>query len=229
LLSEEFLVEVRAMKEQNLAVEALSRLLKSEVKSRFKTNVAKNSKYSELLEGALAKYRNRSIETAQLIEELIDLAKLLNEEVKQGNPDGLTDDEISFYDALEENEAAVREMKHETLVQLAQELGVHLREDLARILGEVGIDVFARLRRRLEIRPDDVGIASRCGSRIYRAQTAEPARLERVRLVFLRPELRKHEERGKIHGDALADVFVVGDVVGIRHPRPRGSWIARPV
>jgi len=145
LLSEEFLVEVRAMKEQNLAVEALSRLLKSEVKSRFKTNVAKNSKYSELVEGALAKYRNRSIETAQLIEELIDLAKLLNEEVKQGNPDGLTDDEISFYDALEENEAAVREMKHETLVQLAQELTKKVR-------GNIRVDWSVRESTRAALR-----------------------------------------------------------------------------
>jgi type I restriction enzyme R subunit len=145
LLSEEFLVEVRAMKEQNLAVEALSRLLKSEVKSRFKTNVAKNSKYSELLEGALAKYRNRSIETAQLIEELIDLAKLLTEEVKQGNPDGLTDDESSVYDALEENEAAVREMKHETLVQLAQELTKKVR-------GNIRVDWSVRESTRAALR-----------------------------------------------------------------------------
>ena len=130
LLSEEFLVEVRAMKEQNLAVEALSRLLKGEIKARFKTNVVKNSRYSELLETALAKYRNRSIETAQLIEELIGLAKALNEEVKLGNPDGLNDDEIAFYDALEMNEAAVREMKHETLVRLAQELTEKVRKNV---------------------------------------------------------------------------------------------------
>jgi type I restriction enzyme R subunit len=145
LLSEEFLTEVRAMKEQNLAVEALSRLLKSKIKSRFKTNVVKHSKYSELLEAALAKYRNRSIETAQLIEELIGLAKALNEEVKQGNPDGLSDDEIAFYDALEENEAAVRDMQHETLVQLAQELTMKVR-------GNVRIDWSVRESTRAALR-----------------------------------------------------------------------------
>jgi type I restriction enzyme R subunit len=130
LLSEEFLREIRAIKERNLAVEALSRLLKGEIKARFKTNIVKNSQYSELLEAALSKYRNRSIETAQLIEELIDLAKKLNEQIKAGNPDGLTDYEVSFYDALEVNAAAVREMKHEDLVRLAQELTRKVRENI---------------------------------------------------------------------------------------------------
>lgn len=130
LLSEEFLREIRAMKERNLAVEALSRLLKGEIKARFKTNIVKNSQYSELLDAALSKYRNRSIETAQLIEELIELAKKLNEHVKAGNPDGLTDYEVSFYDALEINAAAVREMKHKTLVRLAQELTRKVRDNI---------------------------------------------------------------------------------------------------
>ena len=79
---------------------------------------------------ALSKYRNRSIETAQLIEELIELAKKLNEQIKAGNPDGLTDYEVSFYDALEVNAAAVREMKHEDLVRLAQELTRKVRESI---------------------------------------------------------------------------------------------------
>jgi type I restriction enzyme R subunit len=99
------------MKVKNLAVEALSRLLKGEIKARFKTNVVRNSLYSELLEQALAKYRNRTIETAQLIEELIELAKKLNSQVKAGNPDGLSDYEVAFYDALESNAAAVRDSK----------------------------------------------------------------------------------------------------------------------
>jgi type I restriction enzyme R subunit len=130
LLDEEFLREIRAMKEKNLAVEALSRLLKGEIKARFKTNIVKNSQYSELLEAALSKYRNRSIETAQLIEELIELAKKLNEQVKSGNADGLTEDEVAFYDALEVNAAAVREMQHEDLVKLAQELTKKVRDNI---------------------------------------------------------------------------------------------------
>ena len=130
LLSDDFLREIRAMKERNLAVEALSRLLKDEIKARFKTNIVKNSMYSELLEEALTKYRNRSIETAQLIEELIELAKKLNEQIKAGNADGLTDNEVAFYDALEVNAAAVREMKHEDLVRLAVELTKKVKENI---------------------------------------------------------------------------------------------------
>jgi len=130
LLSEEFLNEVRAMKEKNLAAEALSRLLKDQIKAKFSRNVVKNSQFSALLEDALARYRNRSIETAQLIEELIALAKNLNEKVSAGNPDGMSDYEVAFYDALEANEAAVREMKHEDLVRLAQELTAKVRANI---------------------------------------------------------------------------------------------------
>jgi type I restriction enzyme, R subunit len=130
LLSEEFLREVRAMKEKNLAAEALARLLKDEIKARFKINVVKNSRYSDLLEEALSKYRNRGYETAQLIEALIELAKELNEQIKAGNADGLTDYEVAFYDALEVNEAAVRDMQHETLVRLAQELTKKVRDNI---------------------------------------------------------------------------------------------------
>lgn len=130
LLSEEFLAEIRAMKEKNLAAEALSRLLQSEIKARFKSNVVKNNRFSQLLEVALAKYRNRTIETAQLLDELIELAKTLNLQIKEGNSDNLTDYEVAFYDALEANEAAVREMKHEDLVRLAQELTSKVRDNI---------------------------------------------------------------------------------------------------
>jgi len=130
LLSEEFLNEVRSMKEKNLAAEALSRLLKGQIKAKFSRNVVRSAEYSDLLDGALARYRNRSIETAQLIEELIALAKALNAKIQAGNPDGLTDYEVAFYDALEANEAAVRDMKHEDLVRLAQELTAKVRANI---------------------------------------------------------------------------------------------------
>jgi type I restriction enzyme R subunit len=130
LLSEEFMREIRAMKQKNLAVEALSRLLKGEIHARFKRNVVKNSQFSDLLEAALSKYANRSIETAQLIEELLELAKKINTQVQTGNIDGLTEEEVAFYDALEINEAAVRQMKHEDLVRLAQELTKKVKENI---------------------------------------------------------------------------------------------------
>jgi type I restriction enzyme R subunit len=145
LLSEEFLREIRAMKEKNLAVEALSRLLKGEIKARFKTNVVRNSQYSDLLEAALSKYRNRSIETAQLIEELIELATRLNAQVTAGNPDGLSDYEVSFYDALEANSAAVREMKHDDLGRLAQQGTKKVRENI-KVYGSVRESTQAALR-----------------------------------------------------------------------------------
>ena len=130
LLSEEFMREIRAMKEKNLAAEALRRLLQDEIKARFKTNIVQNTRYSTLLEAALAKYKNRSYETAQLIEALIELAKKLNDQIKAGNPDGLSLYEVAFYDALESNEAAVRDMQHEDLVRLAQELTRKVRENI---------------------------------------------------------------------------------------------------
>ena len=90
----------------------------------------KKTQYSELLDNALARYRNRAISVAQLLEELIELAKKVNEEIRTGNSDGLTDQEVAFYDALEANAAAVREMKHEDLVRLAQELTKKVKANL---------------------------------------------------------------------------------------------------
>ena len=145
LLSEEFLREIRAMKEKNLAVEALSRLLKDQIKSRFRTNIVQNSVYSDELDKVLDRYSKRGIETAQVIEELIALAKKLNMQVSQGNADGLNDYEIAFYDALEANEEAVRNMEHSVLVQLAQELTQKVKKNIK-------IDWSVREGTRAELR-----------------------------------------------------------------------------
>lgn len=130
LLSDEFLAGLEHMKYKNLGVEALQRLLKGNIKARFKSSIVKNTEYSKLLDNALAKYRNRAISVAQLLEELIELAKKVNEEIRTGNSDGLTDQEVAFYDALEANAAAVREMQHEDLVRLAQELTKKVKANL---------------------------------------------------------------------------------------------------
>jgi type I restriction enzyme R subunit len=145
LLSEEFLREIRAMKEKNLAVEALSRLLKDQIKSRFKRNVVQNSLYSDELSKVLDRYNKRGIETAQVIEELIALAKRLNQQIAKGNTDGLTEDEIAFYDALESNEEAVRNMEHKILVQLARELAERVKKNIK-------IDWSVREGTRAELR-----------------------------------------------------------------------------
>lgn len=130
VLSDEFLEDVRHMKERNLAVELLERLLKGQIKSRFKTNVVQTAKFSELLQQSLLRYRNRAIETAQVIEELIEMAKKFQEAAQRGDALGLNHDELAFYDALVMNEAAVRELGDDTLKKIAVELTFSLRNSV---------------------------------------------------------------------------------------------------
>jgi type I restriction enzyme R subunit len=127
ILSDEFLEDVRKLKERNLAVELLERLLKGQIKSRFASNVVQSRKFSELLQDSLTRYRNRAIETAQVIEELIAMAKQFQAAANRGEQLGLNADELAFYDALAMNEASVRELGDETLRKIAQELTTKLR------------------------------------------------------------------------------------------------------
>ncbi|OPY13839.1 MAG: Type-1 restriction enzyme R protein [Syntrophus sp. PtaB.Bin001] len=122
ILSDEFLAEVRGMPQRNLAVELLKKLLDGEIKARGRKNVVQARSFAELLENAVRKYQNRAIETAQVIEELIALAKDLREANQRGEKLGLTDDEVAFYDALEVNDSAVAVLGDETLRIIAQEL-----------------------------------------------------------------------------------------------------------
>jgi len=130
VLSDEFLEDVRHMRERNLAVELLERLLKGEIKSRFKTNVVQSAKFSELLQESLTRYRNRAIETAQVIEELIAMARKFQEAARRGDDLGLNADELAFYDALATNEAALRELGDATLKKIAVELTLSLRRSV---------------------------------------------------------------------------------------------------
>jgi type I restriction enzyme R subunit len=127
ILSDEFLEDVAKLKERNLAVEVLERLLKGQIKSRFASNVVQSRKFSELLQDSLTRYRNRAIETAQVIEELIAMAKQFQAAANRGEQLGLTADEMAFYDALAANEASVRELGDETLRKIAVELTQKLR------------------------------------------------------------------------------------------------------
>jgi type I restriction enzyme R subunit len=127
ILSDEFLEDVRKLKERNLAVEVLERLLKGQIKSRFASNVVQSRKFSELLQNSLTRYRNRAIETAQVIEELIAMAKHFQAEAARGTELGLTADEMAFYDALATNEASVRALGDTTLRKIARELTERLR------------------------------------------------------------------------------------------------------
>ncbi len=127
ILSDEFLDEVRKMKEKNLAVEVLERLLRGDIKSRFGRNVVLHRKFSDLLQDSLIRYRNRAIETAQVIEELIAMAKQFQEAAERGERLGLDADEAAFYEALATNEASVRELGDATLRKIAVELTAKLR------------------------------------------------------------------------------------------------------
>ncbi|MBF0611731.1 MAG: type I restriction endonuclease subunit R [Magnetococcales bacterium] len=130
ILDEQFLAEVQNLPERNLAVELLERLLNGEIKSRFSRNLVQEKKFSELLTNVIKRYQNRAIETAQVIEELIAMAKKFREAANREGELGLTEDEIRFYDALADNESAVRELGDETLKKIAQELTEKLRKNI---------------------------------------------------------------------------------------------------
>jgi type I restriction enzyme R subunit len=129
ILSDEFLAEIQAMPQRNLAVELLQKLLKGEIKTRSRRNVVQARKFSELIEASLRRYQNRAIETAQVIEELIGLAKDLNEALRRGERLGLNEDELAFYDALEVNDSAVQVLGDACLRNIAKELVENVRRN----------------------------------------------------------------------------------------------------
>ena len=131
ILDDEFLAEVRNLPERNLAVELLERLLQGEIKSKFSGHLVQQKKFSDLLTNVIKRYQNRAIETAQVIEELIEMAKKFRVAANRGEQLGLNDDEIRFYDALADNESAVRELGDEILKKIAHELTENLRQNLS--------------------------------------------------------------------------------------------------
>jgi len=122
ILSDEFLAEVRGMPHRNLAVELLKKLLEGEIKSRGRKNVVRARSFAEMLEQSIRKYQNRAIAAAQIIEELIELAKDMRDADRRGEDLGLTEDEVALYDALEVNDSAVKVLGDKTLCIIAQEL-----------------------------------------------------------------------------------------------------------
>lgn len=131
ILSDEFLEEVKGMKQKNLAVELLNRLLKGSIKTFSRRNLVQSKKFSELLEEAIRKYQNRAIETTQVIMELIELAKQISEAEKRGQSTGLTEDELAFYDALADNESAREIMGDEILKQIARDLTQSIKNNIS--------------------------------------------------------------------------------------------------
>jgi type I restriction enzyme R subunit len=122
ILSEEFLSEVKDLPHKNLAFEALRKLLNDEIKARARKNLVQSRLFSAMLENTIHKYQNRSLQAAEVIQELIELARKMREAQERGNDLGLSEDEKAFYDALETNDSAVQVLGDETLKKIALEL-----------------------------------------------------------------------------------------------------------
>ena len=146
VLSDEFLAEVRGMPHRNLAIELLQKLLRGEVSARRRKNVVQARSFAEMLEQTLRRYQNRAIEAAQVIEELIELAKEMRDANERGEELGLNDDELAFYDALGTNDSAVKVMGDEALCIIARELVETVRNNVT-IDWTLRENVRANLRR----------------------------------------------------------------------------------
>jgi type I restriction enzyme, R subunit len=145
ILSDEFLDEVRDLPQRNLALEVLQKLLSDEIKARIRRNVVEARSCRELLERAVLAYQHRSLETAQIIEQLVELAKEMRAAHRRGEELGLTDDELAFYDALEVNDSAVKVLGDETLRTIARELVQTVKQNVT-IDWTVRESVRAKLR-----------------------------------------------------------------------------------
>lgn len=146
ILSDEFLEEIKGMERKNTALELLKRLLNDEVKGRARTNVIQSRKFSEMLENAIKRYQSNLLTTAQLLEELIAMAKDMRTEDARAKELGLSDDEIAFYDALIDNGSAREVMKDDQLRELARML-------VDKVRAEANIDwtIFENARARLRV------------------------------------------------------------------------------
>jgi type I restriction enzyme R subunit len=145
ILSDEFLAEVRNMPRRNLAVELLQKLLRGEIRTRSRRNVVQARSFREMLERSIRQYQNRAIETAQVIEELIQLAKDLKAADERGERLGLNKDELAFYDALADNSSATQVMGDDQLRIIAREL-------VEKVRGNVTIDWTLRDNVQAQLR-----------------------------------------------------------------------------
>lgn len=145
IFSEEFLAEIRGLQYKSLAAEVLRKLLSDEIKTYKKTNLVKAKSFSEMLEAAVIKLQKKAIETAEVIEELIKLAKEMQKAKEAGKKTGLNEKEIAFYDAICTNESAVREMKDDVLKQIARELVKTVKEN-AKVDWNIRENVRAQMR-----------------------------------------------------------------------------------
>lgn len=129
ILSDEFLAEVQGLKRRNLALELLRKLLSDEIKVRSRRNLVQSRSFAEMLEKSIRSYQNRSLDAAQVIAELVELAKDMREAHQRGEELGMSEDELAFYDALEVNDSAVKVLGEPTLRDLARELVDSVRKN----------------------------------------------------------------------------------------------------
>jgi type I restriction enzyme, R subunit len=149
LVDEQFLAEVRELPEKNLAAAALERLLRDEIKIRLRRSIVDSVRFSERLDATMRKYHNRRIEAAQVVLELIEMAKDLDVRVRRGEAMGLNEDELAFYDALSHNQSAVDLMGDEVLGKLARELTSTLRRS---VTVDWSLRESVRARLRIEVK-----------------------------------------------------------------------------
>lgn len=129
VLSDEFLKEVQGLERKNVALEVLRKLLNDEIRTMENKFLVKSRSFAKMLEDTIKRYQNQTIEAAQVIAELVELAKKIRKEKNRGVNLNLNENEVAFYDALCENESAVRELGDETLKKIAQELVIMLRKN----------------------------------------------------------------------------------------------------
>lgn len=156
ILSDDFLAELKGMDRKNLALEALKKLLNDDIRSRGRTNVVQSKAFSERLEEAMGRYHTNAITTVEVLQQLIDLAKDIRAAQQRGEEQGLTDDEIAFYDALAQNQTAREVMGDAQLRVIAHEL-------LKRVKSNVTVDWIHRDSARAKIRVLVKGILKKYG------------------------------------------------------------------
>ena len=170
ILSDAFLEEVKRLPQKNLAIEALRKLLNDQIKTQSKKNLIQSRLFSDMLQKTIQKYQNRSLDTAEIIAELVNMAKNLREANARGDKLKMSEEEIAFYDALEVNDSAVKVLGDETLRQIAMELVETVRRN-ATIDWTVKESVRARMRTMVK--------------RILRAHGYPPDKQEQATLTVL--------------------------------------------
>ena len=176
ILSDDLLTEVRGLPQRNLAVDLLRKLLSGEFRNRGHKNVVQARSFADTLEQAIRRYQNRAIEAAQVIEELIELAKGLRRAQARGESLGLSEDEVAFYDALETNDSAVQVLGDETLRTIAREL-------VKAVKANVTIDWTVRDNVRGQLRVLVKRILRKCGYPPDKQEKATQTVLEQAEVL----------------------------------------------